>query len=111
MPERIQRRRVRGWSKPEGSVYVGRPTRWGNPFRPGAPVSIEYGGGEVIDATDAVALFAVHLRRRPELAAAARMELAGRDLLCWCPVGEPCHADVLLEAAASPDLPPDVPPG
>jgi hypothetical protein len=29
----------------------------------------------------------------------ARRELAGRDLACWCPPGEPCHADVLLQVA------------
>lgn len=28
-----------------------------------------------------------------------RRELAGKDLACWCPPGEPCHADVLLEVA------------
>ena len=28
-----------------------------------------------------------------------RRELAGRDLACWCPLDEPCHADVLLEVA------------
>lgn len=33
MPERIQRRRVAGWHMPDGAVYVGRPTKWGNPFR------------------------------------------------------------------------------
>lgn len=31
-PRRIQRRRTKGWRMPEGAVYVGRPTRWGNPF-------------------------------------------------------------------------------
>jgi len=25
--------------------------------------------------------------------------MAGRDLACWCPLDEPCHADVLLEIA------------
>ncbi|MFA4050644.1 DUF4326 domain-containing protein [Mycobacteroides chelonae] len=30
-----------------------------------------------------------------------RAELAGRDLACWCPLGQPCHADVLLEIANS----------
>lgn len=25
--------------------------------------------------------------------------LAGRDLACWCPLDQPCHADVLLELA------------
>ena len=28
-----------------------------------------------------------------------RRELAGRDLACWCPLDEPCHADVLLRLA------------
>jgi len=31
-PQRIQRKRTKGWRMPEGAVYVGRPTRWGNPF-------------------------------------------------------------------------------
>ena len=35
MPKRIQRQRTRGWRMPEGAIYVGRPTRWGNPFQPG----------------------------------------------------------------------------
>jgi len=26
-------------------------------------------------------------------------ELAGRDLVCWCPLDHPCHADVLLQLA------------
>jgi hypothetical protein len=29
----------------------------------------------------------------------ARRELRGRDLACYCPLDEPCHADVLLEVA------------
>lgn len=35
MPQRIQRRRAAGWRMPAGSIYVGRPTMWGNPFRVG----------------------------------------------------------------------------
>lgn len=31
-PKRIQMRRSKGWRKPAGARYVGRPTRWGNPF-------------------------------------------------------------------------------
>lgn len=30
---------------------------------------------------------------------AARKTLAGRDLVCWCPLDQPCHADVLLKLA------------
>jgi hypothetical protein len=32
MSVRIQRQRTKGWRMPEGAVYVGRPSRWGNPF-------------------------------------------------------------------------------
>ncbi|NJP42302.1 DUF4326 domain-containing protein [Streptomyces sp. PRB2-1] len=44
------------------------------------------------------------LEQHPSLAEAARRELAGRDLMCWCPLpapGQPdhCHAAVLLELA------------
>lgn len=28
-----------------------------------------------------------------------RAELGGKPACCWCPVEEPCHADVLLEIA------------
>jgi hypothetical protein len=73
-PKRIQLRRTKGWRKPEGAVVVARPSRWGNPYRIGGDV----------DAAEAVRQF------RDEL---------GRDLACWCPLDEPCHADVLLELA------------
>ena len=97
---------------PEGAVYVGRPTNWGNPFAVGQPVPAEYGGYVVIDVTDAVALYRMWLRRHPELVEAARRDLAGRDLACWCsledrwPLGPaPCHANVLIEIANSADEP------
>ncbi len=32
-----------------------------------------------------------------------RTELAGRDLVCWCPLDQPCHADVLLWVANAPE--------
>ncbi|MFE6868349.1 DUF4326 domain-containing protein [Kitasatospora sp. NPDC057692] len=32
----------------------------------------------------------------------ARTELAGLDLVCRCAIGQPCHADVLLELANQP---------
>ena len=33
MSERIQRKRTKGYRMPEGAIYVGRITRWGNPFQ------------------------------------------------------------------------------
>lgn len=32
MPKRIQRKRIKGWRMPEGAVYVGRGSKFGNPF-------------------------------------------------------------------------------
>lgn len=83
--DRIQRRRCRGWRMPPDATYVGRPTRWGNPF----PVG-EHG------AAEACRLFEQHLLERPGLVAAGRRELAGRRLACWCRLDQPCHADVWL---------------
>lgn len=37
-PTRIQRKRARGWRMPAGAVYLGRPTKGGNPFAVGEPV-------------------------------------------------------------------------
>lgn len=95
-PQRIQRRRTRGWRMPEGAVYVGRPSKWGNDFISGVrPLNAE-------SRAYALAQFEDMLRRapdRPGLFAQIRDELGGKDLACWCPLDEPCHADVLLEIA------------
>ncbi|WP_432091065.1 DUF4326 domain-containing protein [Streptomyces sp. NRRL F-5630] len=131
MPSRIQRRRTKGWRAPEGAVYVGRGSRWGNPaalnlwasagsdWRSGGRCTVSKfvttreeaalyfrlgmrHGGLVIEGVDGV-------RRPIELPAPAevRAALAGRDLMCWCPLpaeGEPdhCHAAVLLDLANGP---------
>jgi len=92
-PRRIQRRRAKGWRMPDGAIYVGRPTKWGNATR---PVEATRAGHQW-----AVEQYAVDLweHRLPVTPADARRELAGRDLACWCPPHLPCHADVLLQAA------------
>ena len=89
-PVRIQRRRAAGWRMPAGAVYVGRPTRWGNPYpHNGTPAS----------RAEVVATYRQLISADPALRAAARRQLAGRDLACWCPLDQPCHADVLLTIA------------
>ena len=90
-PARIQRRRTRGWRKPAGAVIVTRESKWGNPHRVGAE--------GVPDNAAAVALYREHVAQHPEIAEAARRELRGKVLCCWCPLDKPCHADVLLELA------------
>lgn len=74
---------------PEGAVYVGRPTKWGNPYKMG-----EHGTRH-----DVVRLYRLLARDRgAEFIEQVQDELAGRDLVCWCAPHE-CHADVLLEIA------------
>lgn len=51
----------------------------------------------------AVRLFREHLDSRPDLVERARVDLAGKDLACWCKPNETCHADVLLAIANQPD--------
>ena len=95
---------------PEGAVYVGRSTKWGNPFVPGKDNPF-LPGRKVEDKRHAFTLYRSMAPLAPGLVNAARAELAGKDLACWCPVpmyaadGE-CHADVLLEIANGPDTAP-----
>lgn len=96
MPQRLQRRRTAGWTKPPGAADVTRPTQWCNPYRVGRPWR---GYQAAVDAAHAVALFRALVALSPTFTELVRAELAGRDLMCWCPLVAPCHADVLLEIA------------
>ena len=110
-PQRIQMKRTKGWRLPEGAVSVARPTRWGNPFKPGDALSFPFSevfGPVVRDRAHAVAVFATHASIRSGYAGLARRELARRPLGCWCPLPEPgqpdaCHAAVLIAIANAPD--------
>lgn len=103
---------------PEGAVYVGRPSVWGNPFPEptfGLDRSLRLFRNSVQgiwspsvfaeNDPDHIVGFAYkeHLRWTRRLGGhpleVIRSELAGRDLACWCPLNQPCHADVLLEFA------------
>lgn len=154
-PKRIQRRRTKGWRMPDGAVYVGRPSRWGNPFPlhgdwimwnavaiglHGGPAGrreasvrlyrawltgasiptrtlddkptgwgIQFDNGhtstidrQIIGVAEVAATWAdpVTTPELPDL-----RPLRGRDLACWCPLDEPCHADVLLELANATEVP------
>lgn len=68
-------------------VYVGRPSKWGNPFVIGRDGS----------RTEVIAKYRAWIVAQPELMNALH-ELRGRDLVCWCaPLA--CHGDVLRELA------------
>jgi hypothetical protein len=134
---------------PANTVYVGRPSAFGNPFaidsdfvlwtgvalgftgdragrsaaavalyrtwmtgkkpkqrkpKPGGEIAFD--GGAEISADGMVMGFAAHaamagpvpkLPPRPDVTS-----LRGKDLACFCPLDQPCHADVLLELANAP---------
>ena len=66
----------------------GKSTR-GIPIRSfGGPLTIE----QVLSKYRGHILETVGLRR-------IRANLCGKDLVCWCPLDQPCHADVLIELA------------
>lgn len=99
-PHRIQLSRKAGWRKPDGAVVVARPTRWGNPFVVWPKQRDPQGRAVMVEHV--VERFREYLQQHPDgkrIAQAAREQLRGKDLACWCPLGQPCHADVLLEIA------------
>ncbi len=82
---RVLNRRVH--SVPAGSVYVGRPSSWGNRFVIGRDG----------DRAAVITKYERWLHGTPHLLARLG-ELRGHDLVCWCaPLA--CHADVLLRLA------------
>ncbi|MGQ4437993.1 DUF4326 domain-containing protein [Streptomyces violaceoruber] len=121
MPQRVQRKRTRGWRAPEGAAYVGRGTRYGNPWaviqtNTGTGWAVQWAGhadqhrplglNDFVPANDqrdahalAVELFETWVYGLPQLLERAQQELAGRDLMCWCAESLPCHADLLLQLA------------
>lgn len=143
-PKRIQRQRRKGWRIPEGAVYVGRPSKWGNPFRlhgnsglarvpavyypdreweyegrisaDGMRHDYHHPGGEVTEvhvrwmtASEVVECYRAWVTdggwpiswapTGGPTVEEIRSELAGKDLVCWCPLSQPCHADLLLSIA------------
>ena len=114
-PKRIQRRRTKGWRMPANTVYVGRPTGLGNPFvpidknNPGhVQASVDYFRGWVKSASNwsvkigkgtRVGIHRIPHWSEPKTIREHLPKLKGVNLACWCRLGEPCHADVLLEIA------------
>lgn len=84
------------------AIYVGRPTKWGNPFK----IGDSWGVVRKATREDVIRYYSVWLTvEHPELAEAARRELRGKDLVCWC-APKPCHADILLAIVNADPLPP-----
>lgn len=102
-PKRVRRQRTKGWRMPKNTVYVGRPSRFGNPFT----------GPKAANAyrrwlTNRMGRAEFNRRRDPkswalwsdkDILRIHLPELRGKKLACWCPLDADCHADVLLELA------------
>ena len=68
-------------------VYIGRPSKWGNPFVIGRDGS----------RADVIAKYRAWIVTQPALMNSLD-ELRCRDLVCWCaPLA--CHGDVLIDLA------------
>ena len=88
-PIRVQRKRTKGWRMPPDTIYVGRGSKWGNPF-----TVAEYG------ARIAVFNYRLHVEGMQDIGAFDFSELRGKNLACWCREdAQYCHADVLLKLA------------
>lgn len=128
-PQRVQRRMTAEWRAPldpqgRPPLYVGRPGKYGNPFKVGGAIpDLPSIYGDLAGVQNATAGQVVEVYRRwmsghfvpikpsarphrgiytygiETLHRQAQRELAGRDLMCWCKTTDPCHADVLLRAA------------
>lgn len=105
MPNRIQLKRTKGWKMPPNAVKVDRSSEWGNVFRVGMVACNHRSAGECScntfnreTAAEAVADFEA-IPRSQKAIDRIRTGLGGKDLACWCPLDQPCHADVLLRIA------------
>lgn len=126
-PLRIQRKRAKGWKMPENTVYVGRPTVFGNPFKATdaccAFAAVATGGRGNVPRDRAHGAVALYFRwisggeiECPLTAMMANQQfkergapkpptltnikgLRGKNLACFCALDQPCHVDVLLDIA------------
>ncbi len=86
--QRVQRKRTKGFKLPPNAKYVGRPTKYGNPF------TMKNG----LTRKEAIDRYRYMILSKPPK---ERIEflrpLRGKDLACFCSLDQPCHADVLLQ--------------
>ena len=74
---------------PHGGKLVGRPTKWGNPFKIGRDGNRD----------DVINKYESWITSHPDVIEEAKSELKGLDLYCYCKQNESCHADILLRIA------------
>lgn len=111
MSKRIQRKRTAGWRMPVDTVSVTRPGKFGNPFTIQAAIDSGYANPDTAQRfiVDCFRDWIGPSRsgrdwwqgpesdRRRKAILDGLSTLRGKNLACWCKIGEPCHADVLLD--------------
>lgn len=116
--KRIQRRRTAGWKMPAKARYIGRPSKWGNPYairsyqatpgdrrwrvydrRNGKTQGQAYRSRRLAHRLAAI-LFLQYAYEQLERDPAWLEPLRGHDLACWCSLDQPCHGDILIELIA-----------
>lgn len=78
--------------------YIGRPSKFGNPFshQPGTLAIYKVDSRE-----EAIECYRNYIMNTPSLLKTVKKELRGKILGCWCRPEFPCHGDILLEIANS----------
>jgi len=115
--KRIQRKRTKGWRMPENTIYVGRPTIYGNPFKVGTKFWTNRDFlVEIVNLEQSLYWYKQWMNQEPSKVYPVAWNKRNDDgdfvlitrpdlkklhgytaLACWCKEGEPCHADVLIE--------------
>ena len=72
---------------PENTKYVGRPTKWGNPYL------VDFGN----DLKNVLDQYKIHIQNKIDSGLLDLNELIGYDLACWCNINKPCHVDILID--------------
>ena len=76
---------------PPDAVYIGRGSKWGNPF-----VIDKHGS-----RSEVIAKYEEYILGKPELLAQLH-ELKGKDVVCYC-APQACHGNILVHMANNPE--------
>lgn len=108
MAKRIHRKRIKDYSQPLGTIYVGRPSKFGNPFKVTDKITsdkaVEMYKECILNNAMAYAycnlydeLWGSEVFEHFNWISANIHKLKGANLSCWCPLSQKCHADILLK--------------
>jgi len=89
----MERTRRVNLQKEKYDVYIGRPSKFGNPYSHLDGTLAEY---RVKNREEAIEAYRSYILKNPALMAEI-LELRGKRLGCFCPPGLACHGDIIVE--------------